>query len=574
MSKRKNLLGLIGTMVLLVSLAVPMLQCAPAVEEEVTPPPEEEVTPPPEEEVTPPTEEIKYGGRLNIGFDTMLPSLIQDPKALYTSVGCLWWIIVYDNWAKFNLPPDYYKWNPEFVQSYETSEDGLTWTLHLAEGATWHDGVPVTAEDIKFTCGIIGSIPGWAEVDYCVDHVEIIDDYTIKVTNTRALTTVNCPGWWAWDPILPKHIFEPYKDNLESFPNEESIGSGPFKMKEFKPGQYMWLEAYEDYWGDRPYVDEVVFILYPTLETMLMALEKGEIDVMGETSLPPALIEDFEANPDIKVEIVPGLALYDLVFNLHKDTPLQDKNVRHAIAYSIDRQRIVDMVYRGYAAKCDSWVYEEDLMHHPNLPQYDYDPDKANEILDGAGYVDSDGDGIRNDPATGKNLVFDLLCSSGDQDGVKMSALIKEMLPGIGVDVGISTLDHDTFMSIMYNPPADAFDMGLEYCTPSPAPYGDWQWLEAISWGSGGDWWNPSYYSNPRYDELTALLGTATSREQRKEYMYEMQELLSEDSPIAFLVRPEFISVYRTDKFEGWENEVGGPVSWLNPWSIMKVHLK
>ena len=505
-----------------------------------------------------------------------LPSLAQDAGVMWTNWGCLWDFLVYDNWTHYNLPPDYYKFNPKFVQNYETSEDGLTWTLHLAEGATWHDGVPVTAEDVKFTCEIIGSTPGWAAVDYCVDHVEIIDDYTVKVVNTRVLTTVNPPGWWAWNPILPKHVFEPYKDNIESCPNEESIGSGPFKLKEFRTEEYMWLEAYEDYWGGRPYVDEVIFRLYGTLETMLMALQRGEIDVLGDTGIPPALVEDFEANPDMKVEVVPGLTVYELTFNLHKDTPLQDKDVRHAIAYGIDRQRIIDMVYMGYAVKYDSWVYAEDPMHHPDLPQYDYDPDKANEILDGAGYIDSDEDGIRNDPSTGDNLAFDLLCSAADTDMVKAATLIKEMLPDIGVNVDIATMDADAFLSTIFNPPADGYEMGLRGEDPSPAPYGDWMWLEAKGWGALGDgsWWNPSYYDNPRFNELTALLGTAQSMEERKEYMYEMQELMSEDLPCAFLVRPKFISVYRTDKFEGWENEIGGPVSWFNPWSILKVHLK
>ena len=567
MNKGKSLLALVGTAILLLGLLAPIMQCAPAAEE-VTPPAEEE-------EVTPPAEEgeIKYGGRLTVGFMSALPSLVIDTGVTYTNWGCLWAMLVYDNWAHYNLPPDYYKFTPEFVQSYETSEDGLTWTLHLAEGATWHDGVPVTAEDIKFNCDHFLMLPWMTDVDTCIDHAEIIDDYTIKVTNTRVLTTVNPPGWWSWDAIIPKHIFEPHIGSIDSYPNEESIGSGPFKMKEFKPGEYMWLEAYEDYWGEKPYVDEVVFRLYGTLEGMLMALEQGEIDVM-DSGVPPALVEDFEANPDIAVEVVPGLTVNGLTFNLHKDTPLQDKNVRKAILYGIDRDRIIDMAFMGYAVKNDSWVYAEDPMHHPDLPQYDYDPDKANEILDGAGYIDSDADGIRNDPVTGNNLVFELICSAADTEMVKTATLLKEGLPVIGIDVDIATVDPDTFLSIIYNPPADGYEIALRGEDPSPAPYGDWIWVEAASWGSGGDWWNPSYYSNPRFDELTALLGTAQSREQRKEYMYEMQEIMSEDLPEGFLVRPKLVSVYRTDKFEGWVNQIGGPVSWFNDWSILKVHLK
>jgi len=550
MKKKKSLLALIGTVTLIFALSFSVMQCAPA-------------------------EGIQYGGRLNIGMMKPLTTLAQTSGTTLTSWGALYDILVYDNLAHFNLPPDYYKFNPRLVQSYETSEDGKTWTLHLVKNARWHDGEPVTAEDVKFTCEYLISTPGWADVDVCFDHIEIIDDYTLKIVNTRALTRTNAPGWWCWDPIIPKHIFEPYKDDVGSYPNKEAIGSGPFKLKEFKSGQYMWLVANKDYWGGRPYLDEVVFRYYGSMDTLLMALKSGEIDTIGHFTLPPTTISDLEANPDINVELVPDLTLYWLSFNLHKDTPLQDKNVRKAIQYGVNRDRIVDMVFMGHAKKYDSWVFEEDPVHNPNLPQYDYNPDKANKILDEAGYIDTDGDGIREDPATGKDLAFELLTYS-DVSVVKMAKLIKEDLPEIGISVNIATLDYDTFADTIYYPTEDKYEIAISREDPSPSPYGDWIWLEAKGWGALGDGteWNSSYWDNPRFNELTNLVTTAKSMEERREYEYEMQELMAEELPYAFLVRPQFISVWRTDKFEGWKNEVGGPVSWMNPWSILSVHLK
>jgi len=570
--RKRSLLTLIGAVVLLFGLSIPMMQCAPS-GEEVTPP-EEEITPP-EEEVTPPGEgEIQYGGRLNIGFVRPLDSLTLTGSMMLTNWGCLVDMLIYDNLTHYNLPPDYFKFNPGLVQSYEVSEDGLTWTLHLVENARWHDGVPVTAEDVKFTCDYLLSTIGWHEPTMCWDHIDVIDDYTLKFVNTQVLATTNTPTWWTWDPIIPKHIFEPYKDDPESYANEEAIGCGPFKLKEFRPSEYMWLVANEDYWGGRPYVDEVVFRYYSSTDTMLMALRKGEIDVLGDVSVPPVALEDMRENPDIEVEQVPGISLYFLTFNLHKDTPLRDKNVRHAIAYGIDRDRIIDMVYLGYAEKYDGWVYEEDSMHNPNLPQYDYSLDKAKEILDGAGYVDSDGNGIRNDPATGEDLAFDLCCPSSEINMVKTCTLITEMLPDIGISVDFRTMDYDAWLAIVYNPPADGYEISLTWEEPGPAPYADWVWEEAMSWGAGGDWWNAAYYNNPHFDELSNSVGSAQSMEERRGCMYEMQEIMAEDLPYAFIARPKWLSAYRTDKFEGWVNEIGGPVSWLNPWSILRVHLK
>ena len=550
MKKKKSLLALIGRVTLVLALSISVMQCAPA-------------------------EEIQYGGRLNIGMMHSMTSLAQSAGITYTDWGSLFEILVYDTLAHFNLPPDYYKFNPRLVQSYETSEDGKTWTLHLVKNARWHDGKPVTAEDVKFTCEYLISTPEWADVDVCFDHIEIIDDYTLKIVNTRALTRTNAPGWWCWDPIIPKHIFEPYKNDIASYPNKEAIGSGPFKLKEFKPEQYMWLVANKDYWGGRPYLDEVVFRYYSNMDTLLMALKSGEIDVIGDVSLPPSSISDLEANPDIKVEVVPDMTLYWLSYNLHKDTPLQDKNVRKAIEYGVNRDRIVDMVFMGYAKKYDSWVYEEDPMHNPNLPQYDYNPDKANKILDEAGYIDTDGDGIREDPATGKDLAFELLTPS-DVHRVKMAKLIREDLPKIGISVNIATVDWDTFYATTYYPEEDKYEIAVFGEDPAPSPYGDWIWLMAKGWGASGDGteWNPSYWNNPRFNKLCDLLTAAKSMEERREYVYEMQELMAEELPYGFLVRPQFISAYRTDKFEGWKNQIGGPVSWMNPWSILNLHLK
>jgi len=560
MSRRKNLLALIGTVILLLSLSVPIMQCAPAAEEEVTPPAE--------------GGDIQYGGRLNVGFTSLQDTLAMDIKLMWSSCGCLYAMLVYDNLAHFGIAPDTYTFWPKLAKSYEVSEDGTTWTIHLVENATWHDGVPVTAEDVAFTFEYLYHTPGWGTPIRTFKDIEVIDDYTIKGVYGIGLSTAYTPGWWLWDPVIPKHIFEPYKDDILSFENKESIGSGAFKLKEFKPEQYMWLEANEDYWGERPYVNEVVFKNYGNLEAMLMALQSGEVDVFGNSSVPVHALEDVKANPDIKVEMAPGLSEAYLAFNLHPDGPLQDKDVRHAIAYGIDRDRLIDMVWAGYAERIDSWVYPESQMHKPDLPQYDYDTDKANEILDGAGYLDTDGDGIRNDPTTGENLVFGLATSSASTEYVKTCTLINEMLPAIGIDTEIAIMDPDTFLDYLYRPMDDLLEIMVYGEGPSPDPWSDWVWREQVGWDAGGEWWNYTYYDNPRYNQLYVDNSCTKDLEEKREILYELQDLLAKDLPLIYLARPDYISAYRTDKFEGWVQEIGGPVSWLNDWSILKVHLK
>jgi len=515
-----------------------------------------------------------YGGKMVIGFTESMETLALDVGNLWTNWGSLYNILVYDSMEHFNLPPDYFSLSPRIVQSYETSEDRTTWTIHIVENAKWHDGEPLTAEDVKFSIEQLYARDEWVDVDFAVESVEIIDDYTLKVVNWRPITTTNPPGYWSWDPVIPKHILEGYAENVPEHPNEEAIGSGPFKLKEYREGEYMWMVANEDYWGGRPYLDEVVFRYYGNRETMLMALKKGEIDAFGNEDIPANALEELQADPDIEVEIVNGLHLEWLSFNLHKETALQDKTVRQAIMTAIDRDRIIDMVFLGYAEKYDSWVYNEDAQHHPNLPQYDYNPAKANRMLEEAGYGDTDGDGIRNDPKTGANLRFELLAPAEDDAKVKMATLLTEFLPEIGIAIDFKTVDLDTFFEFVYYPEEDAYEIALSDEEPAPAPYADWIWIEAVSWGAGGDEWNSSFYSNPRFDELTELLTSADGMEARKDIIYEMQEIMAEDLPYGFLVRPEFISAYRVDKFEGWVNQIGGPVSWMNPHSILNAKLK
>ncbi|MCK4353977.1 MAG: peptide ABC transporter substrate-binding protein, partial [Dehalococcoidia bacterium] len=409
MSKRRNLLALIGTVVLLLSLAIPLAQCAPAAEEEVTPPPEEEVTPPPEEEeVTPAPEEgeIKYGGRLNVGWNPGygLENLRVTSAWKYTAMGCDFWPLVYDQLWIIGPPPDY-KILPRLATSWDMEDGGKSWVFHLRHEGVFHDGVPVTAEDVAFTMKYLPKADPAFSGTFGNDNdpeVAIIDDYTVRITFDNPAPQKPDAAYFV--PILPKHIWEPYKDNMTAFDNAEAIGSGPFKVKEFKPAQYIWFEANEDYWGGRPYVDEVVYKVYGSFDALNMAMKSGEIDMIGYSGCSALAVDELEAAENVKVIRSPGIGMVWLSFNLHKEGPIQDLDVRKAIMYAMDRDRMIEMVSLGYSEKADSWIYPELPEHNPNLPQYDFDLEKANALLDGAGYVDSDGDGIRNDPATGHNM--------------------------------------------------------------------------------------------------------------------------------------------------------------------------
>ena len=565
MSRRKNLLALIGTVLLLLSLSVPIMQCAPAAEEEVTPPAE--------------GGDIQYGGRLNVGWLNCVEGTALDESIGYWPMAWTWWRLVNDRLAREGTPPDYIP-EPQLAVKWET-EDHKTWTVHLREDGTFHDGVPVTAEDLAFTLtDFFEAEPRWrySDCDCVPGSLKVIDDHTLRFT----LKTVQGSSRYTplWDmPIVPKHIWEPYFNaaiergdptSEHGYANEDCIGSGPFKLKEFVPAQYMLLEAHDGYY-DRPYVDELLFKAYGSADALYMALKNGEIDMIGHGGCSRLVIDDFKEE-GFKLITSRGVDQTVLSFNLHQDTPLgQDVNVRKAIMHGIDRDRIVDMVYLGYGETIDSIVYEEMPIHNPNLPQYDYDPDKANGMLDAAGYIDTDGDGTRNDPATGKNLAFVLMVNASNTEDVKAGTMIEEYLQSIGIDITEKTLDRATFGSFLYAPKEDQFDIAITMMDPGPGNSWVWEWFE--SYEAGGTVWNSSYYNNSVLDELYIKLGAESDEAKSTEYWYELQEIMAEDLPYGMLWRADVIDPV-SDKFEGYVPAMGGISSWTNQWSYLKVHLK
>ncbi len=521
------------------------------------------------------TEEgIKYGGRFNVGFTDTLDSLQIGFDWHSSWIGCMWWPLVYDPLWHIGPAPNF-EAVPAIAESWET-EDGKTWTFHLREDATWHDGEPVTTEDVAFTIEMISGTNVWwtvAETYVEPGSVKIIDEHIIKFTMAKKVFGFYPP--YSWTPILPKHIWEPYRDDVAAFTNDEAIGSGPFKLKEFRAAQYAWFVANEDYWRGRPYVDELVFTSYSGEDVRAMAMRKGEIDMMGYGGSSKVLAEDLGKEENLEVMVSPGILFVNITFNLHPDTSLRDLNVRKAIVHSIDRDRIIDMVYLGYAETSDSIMYPEMELHNPNLPQYDYDPDLAKKILNEGGYEDTDNDGIRNDPKTGDNLFFKLVVPTDWADAVKLATMVKEQLAEIGIDIEITVIDKNVWYDVIFNPEDDLFDITFD--EQETGPNGDWIWEDyqsaEITEASGLDASNTSWYKSPEYDEIAAKMLLEADLEKRIAYLHKLQLILAEDLPFGALFRLSATDPV-SKKFEGYSQGLGGISGWTNYWTYFDVHLK
>jgi peptide/nickel transport system substrate-binding protein len=511
------------------------------------------------------------GGRLNVGFttDEAIDSLICNEAWQYTEMGCVFWPLVYDQLWILGPAPDYEPL-PRLATRWET-KDNKTWRFYLVKGATFHDGKPVTARDVAFTLKHLPNAdPAWEYPDTAVESISVVDDYTIEFTLEAKHGGPYPPAYWT--PVLPKHIWEPYKEDMVSFKNETAIGSGPFKLKEFKSKEFIWLESNKDYWGEKPHVDEVVFKSYGSQDALNLALKKGEIEMIGYNGASPLAIDDFKQMKNMNVIVSPGIGIIWLAFNLHKETPIRDLNVRKAIMYGIDRDRIIKMVYRGYSRAADSFMYSELPDHNPNLPKYPYNRDTAKKILTDAGYADKDGDGIRNDPATGKNVTFEFMVPSDWPDEVKMAKMIQEQLGDIGIEISMKVLDLDTYYEFVYAPTDDKFDISI--AEEEPGPHGDWIWEFCRSYDEGGEGWNQAYYNNSNFDGLLDKMTAEADLKKRRDYLFEMQKIIAEELPYGLLVRPDVVNPVRIDKFDGFVETMGGISTWINPWSYYKVRPK
>jgi peptide/nickel transport system substrate-binding protein len=484
-------------------------------------------------------------------------------------MGCAFWPIVYDQLWIMGPAPEY-KALPRLATHWET-KDRKTWRFYLHKDAKFHDGKPLTAHDVKFTMTYLAkSIPSFDAPDRQCDSITVIDDHTIEFTLAATLGGKYPPVHWM--PILPKHIWEAHKEDFTAYENKEAIGSGPYKLKEFKGKQYVWFEANKEYWGKVPAVDELVFKSYGGQEALNLALKKGEVDVMGYFGIQAVNIPEFKNDKNVKIIVSDGIALTWLTFNLHKKSPIQDLAVRKAIMHATNLDKIIALVYQGHAKKVDSFIYPELPDYNPNLPKYDYSPEKANQILEKAGYVDKDKDGIRNDPKTGENIKLDLITGSDWIDMVKIANLLTEQLKGIGIQVAVQSMDLDTYYSFVYAPAEDKWDFAIG--GEEPGPYADWIWELSRSIDGGGEGWNQSYYNNPKFDVLLNKHAAETDMAKRKEISFAMQQMISEELPYGVILRPDIIDPIRIDKFDGYVPTMGGVICWINPWTLLDIKPK
>jgi peptide/nickel transport system substrate-binding protein len=517
------------------------------------------------------------GGTVRFGENASPDSL--NPGAAYLSEAFDLFDLVYDSLIATDL-----RNRPiaRLATKWEGSEDGKVWTFTLSEGAMWHDGQPLTAEDVAFTFTMINGFEAFALQKGYVDGLVSAE----ATSPTTVVLTYDAPAadWlerFSSVYILPKHIWETFADEQAAvdFQNTEMIGSGPFKLAEFKQGEFSRLTAIKDHYATPPQIDEVIFKVYQNDDAMVQALKAGEIDAMG---VSPSLVRALQGEANIKVEIGNQLSLSDIIFNVttKENCPpeggvcsghpaLKDVKVRQALAHATDKQQLIDVMLLGLGTPGVSLVMPgHGEGFNSSLTDYAFDVAKANAILDEAGYADSDGDGVREmpgDPSTPLSLRFSWPADQ-NPEGQRFAELLGDMWKQAGVELTPQGLEADALTSICC--PAFDFDVIL--------------W----GWGAGADPASLLYilttdeiptgtsetgYANPEYDALfTQQRGTADVAA-RKELLWKLQEIALRDVPYIIPYYPQAIGAYRTDRVAGFEFDPEGLLTLDSRYQLTKL---
>lgn len=457
---------------------------------------------------------------------------------------------------------------PGLAESWEENEPGLRYTYTLREGLTWSDGEPLTAEDVAWN--INTSVEqGWA------NHISTTQNLTATVIDERTVeiaSSVPDPKLPTMDVyLMPRHIWEPIAvdgEAVATYDGLDGVGSGPFLIEEFLDDQSITMVANPSFWGwngEEPQIDRIVFQLFTNPDAMVAALQNGELDVINP--VPPGSVESLQNDSAIEVVVGAQGGFYELAINggAAEGQPhpaLLDIEVRRAVGHGIDEQAFIDDVWFGLVEPIEAISPSAELLWVPDIAEdqrFDYDPDLANQILDDAGYMDTDDDGIREMPDGTNPIVLRHGVLTTDETAQPFANLFTGWMDEIGIGVELLPQDSDQLFQTIVDGTYDTFFWDwVPFVDPDPLL----SYFTAAELGN----YNDANWTDPRYDELYLEQKEEIDPDRRVEIVHEMLTLFH-DAAVYFPVLLEAeIQAYRTDRFEGWVRQPAdtGPIVYSN----------
>jgi peptide/nickel transport system substrate-binding protein len=429
-------------------------------------------------------------------------------------------------------------WKPQpyLAESWTLSPDNRSVALVLRKDAVFHDGKPITSEDVKFSIETIRDNHPFKTMYGPVNAVTINDARSAVIRLSEPHPAVMLAMSTSLTPIIPKHIFGDGTDVKVHPRNSNPIGSGPFKLVEFKPGEYIVLERFDRFFlKDVPKLDRIIVRLFKDSASLLLAFESGEIDVHQGITDPRELERVRKTQGAVVVKgAAPAIGpLIWLAFNT-KNPKLADKRVRQAINFAVDKQYILNTILGGINARSTGPIASSSPFYTGDVEKYELNLAKAAKLLDDAGLRPA---------ANGVRLTLDLDAIPGNADQKTIQEYLKVSLAKVGIE--INQRQSPDFPSWARRVSSLQFEMTLDSV---------WNWGDPVigvhrTWLSsnirqGVIWSNTQSYANPKVDEWLAAAGKEMNLAKRKDLYKQVQKEVVDDCPVAFLYEQTFYEVY------------------------------
>ena len=461
---------------------------------------------------------------------------------------------------------------PELATDWEVTPDGKTWTFHLRRGVTWQDGEPFTASDVAFTFDYIiaNDLTAFTSYTHDIERTVVLDDFTVQLVCRRPKANM----LRLWVPILPRHIWGRVpgeRAGTDYVVKPPIIGTGPFQTVEVKKGQYIKLVKNPDYWVDgKPYIDELVMQVYQNADTMAQDLRTGALDYAQ--GIPVAQFQALQSVPDLHANAADLRYFDDIAINCY-DSPdslghpaLRDVEFRQALAWAVDKDKIVELSYGGYALPGQSLIT-------PNVPGYFWQPPadrqtgfdllKASLMLEDAGYPLVGG--VRLDKQ-GRPITLRLWARSDDAASQSTGKLVTGWFTSLGLDIDFQTLDSGAISDALYNYSVGKYAPDYDLYIWGWGEYVDPDYILNVFTTAQIEGWNDGCWSNEEYDRLYRQQAQTIDPAARRPLVARMAEIFYDQVPLIVTDYQQQLEAYNIAKWEGWTQapEGSGPVAFVN----------
>lgn len=538
-------------------------------------------------------------GTLRVGWTTEVNSL--NPTTCWSTEGGL---VIDAMFGTLYTISREFEAIPDLVKSEEISADFLTWDLELVPDATWSDGAKLDADSVVYSFEVLlktmpPMMTGYLEF---IDSIEKTGDYSIRINMKYAMPASLVKILLAEDFVFLREkelgpLDQVELDDVTNYaPEETKVTNGAFKMIEWKKGEYISLGANEDYRKGSPHIEKLVFVRYLNEEAMVEALIAGELDMTYER-IPVTMVKLIQSKIGLGVAVQKSHWMNEIAFNMgdwneYMRPALLQPEVRKAFAYCMDYQKIIDLVWLGYAEANPSIVSSAGLYtkyHNKELEYFPFDIEKAKEILEENGWVDTNGNGWRD-----KELTYTIMPLALDEEGnlqiddegrlvrvpedqwitkterfeldfdvwietsyaveLKCFEVMKPSLNEAGINIRVQLLEGSVLYDRIWGtePPyaLNDFDIiGWGWDIEEDPTY-IMEWMSAYQIGS----WSDACYHDPEFNLLYLAQKREIDEAKRIEIIKEMQAMVYRDLPYIVMCWPDQVQGYNIEKFEGYVN--------------------